>query len=73
MMLLISFLLLFSISFAREVNLEDYVKVQAENIQLTADKSVLEKEKEMYKELYKQEKFWGEIKNITILVAVIVL
>ena len=51
----------------------DYVQVQAENIQLTADLSTAEKQRDMYKKLYESEQFWGNIKDVVILVAIVSL
>jgi hypothetical protein len=71
--LLMSCLLMLSIGFAKEIDPGDYANLQGENVQLTAQKQVLEKEKDMYEKLYKSEQFWGNIKDIVILVAIVAL
>jgi len=64
--------MMFSPNFA-EVSEADYVKVQGENIQLVADISIETKQKDMYKKLYEKEQFWGNVKDIVILIAIVVL
>ena len=71
--MLMSFLVMLSLSYAKDVNQSDYVTVQAENIQLTADISVETKQKDMYKHLYEKEQLWSNVKEIILLVAVIAL
>lgn len=48
----------------------DRVLLQAENIQMSADYRFCQKSDEMYKRLYENEKFWGEIKSLAIILIV---
>ena len=51
----------------------EVVEYQGKVIELTADLSVEQKLKDHYKSLYDTEKFWGNIKDIVILIAIIAI